>query len=312
MKPGIGGPMAMQVPVGAMSPEQQAQMMQAAAAAQWGMVPAMSPHMWRHMQMGYAMSPYGQPAVAGAAGAAPAPAMVARPPYGMGAPMYVFPQQMAGGMMPWGMYPQQMAFPTPGGYVVYPSAAAYGGAAVQPGMAPVAAAGMIPGGAAGGAGSGADDARGKAGEGGAGGPRAGGGGGGGGRHNHYSSSYAASEESGEGAFRGGGGGGGGSYASSGYSSSYGGPPPGPLTTLYVGNLAPSVTEEALQAQFVQFGPVERAQVIRERETGEARGYGFVTFSAASPQSAPAAMARLNGATLDGAFQGRTIRVSPSN
>ncbi|KAI8463069.1 MAG: quinon protein alcohol dehydrogenase-like superfamily [Monoraphidium minutum] len=53
---GGGGPA-----MGAMAPEQQAQMMQAAVAAQWGMMPAAMPQMWaRQMGMGYAMPPYGQ------------------------------------------------------------------------------------------------------------------------------------------------------------------------------------------------------------------------------------------------------------
>lgn len=54
-----------QAPGGAQMPmmqaDPQAQMMQAAMAAQWGMMPAMTPQMWRPVQMGYAMpGPYGQ------------------------------------------------------------------------------------------------------------------------------------------------------------------------------------------------------------------------------------------------------------
>ncbi|GBF93927.1 hypothetical protein Rsub_06176 [Raphidocelis subcapitata] len=87
---------------------------------------------------------------------------------------------------------------------------------------------------------------------------------------------------------------------------------GQLTTLYVGNLAPTVDEAALAAQFEAFGPVDSAQVIRDRETHEPKGYGFINFSPDAPQAASAAMARLNGTSLPGAFGGRTIRVSPSN
>ncbi|KAI8469816.1 MAG: hypothetical protein J3K34DRAFT_521841 [Monoraphidium minutum] len=247
----------------------------------------------------------GAPAAAHAAmGGAPA-AMMARPPYGMSAPVYMFPQAgMAGmgGMMPWGMYPGQMAaFPTPGGYMVYPTAAAaYGGAA-----APGAMVAGAPGGGMGRADGG--EPRKGGGGGGGGGGDGGARGGGGGPRAPYGGSYAASEESGASSgYRGGGGG----YASSsGYSGSHGA---GPLTTLYIGNLAPGVDEDSLSAQFVQFGPVERAQVIRDRETGDPKGYGFVTFSPSAPAAAPAAMARLNGAVLDGVFQGRTVRVSPSN
>lgn len=54
------------------------------------------------------------------------------------------------------------------------------------------------------------------------------------------------------------------------------------------------------------------QVIRDRETQETKGYGFVTFNSSAPQAAQQAMARLNGTSLPGAFEGRIIRVSPSN
>lgn len=52
------------------------------------------------------------------------------------------------------------------------------------------------------------------------------------------------------------------------------------------------------------------QVMRDRETRVSRGYGFVTF--ANSASAQAAMAQLNGAAIMGPFQGRPLRVSPSN
>jgi RNA recognition motif-containing protein len=51
-------------------------------------------------------------------------------------------------------------------------------------------------------------------------------------------------------------------------------------------------------------------VIRDRDTGLSRGYGFVTY--VHPTYAAAAMTHLNGAVLLGPFQGRAIRVSPSH
>ena len=45
--------------------------------------------------------------------------------------------------------------------------------------------------------------------------------------------------------------------------------------LYVGNLAYSVTSEELQELFEQYGRVDSAQVLSDRETGRSRGFGFV-------------------------------------
>lgn len=45
--------------------------------------------------------------------------------------------------------------------------------------------------------------------------------------------------------------------------------------LYVGNLSYSVTSESLEALFAQFGSVNSAQVIQDRDTGRSKGFGFV-------------------------------------
>jgi len=45
--------------------------------------------------------------------------------------------------------------------------------------------------------------------------------------------------------------------------------------LYVGNLAWSVTGDALEQLFADFGTVISAQVVQDRETGRSRGFGFV-------------------------------------
>jgi uncharacterized membrane protein YgcG len=45
--------------------------------------------------------------------------------------------------------------------------------------------------------------------------------------------------------------------------------------LYVGNLAWSVTNDALEQLFSGFGTVTSAQVVQDRETGRSRGFGFV-------------------------------------
>jgi RNA recognition motif-containing protein len=61
--------------------------------------------------------------------------------------------------------------------------------------------------------------------------------------------------------------------------------------LYVGNLPFSVTEDELQSLFSQYGDVDRAQVITDRETGRSRGFGFVEME---DQAAQEAMEALNG------------------
>lgn len=260
-------------------------------------------HAHLHSQQMYMQaSPAGAMQAQGPMGAVPGPgaAMMARSPYGM-APVYMFPQ--AGVMPGWGMYPGQMAgqmYPTPGGYMMmYPAAAAGAGAAYSPGHAQHGTPPQVPRG--GGDGARKDGATGA--------PRSSATGAGGGRQ-----LYGSYEEGSEGGYPAGGGyprtsAGGGAYSQGGQG---GGMQQGPLMTLYVGNLAPTVDEAALAAEFEQFGTLERVQVIRDRETREAKGYGFVTFSTANPQAAQDAMTRLNGAMLQGPFSGRTIRVSPSN
>jgi len=49
--------------------------------------------------------------------------------------------------------------------------------------------------------------------------------------------------------------------------------------LYVGNLSKSTTQEELNTLFAQAGQVTAAEVIKDRKSGESRGYAFVTMSA---------------------------------
>ena len=61
--------------------------------------------------------------------------------------------------------------------------------------------------------------------------------------------------------------------------------------LYVGNLTYQVTETDLEQLFSQFGTVQSAQVIQDRETGRSKGFGFVEMS--SDAEAQAAIQALN-------------------
>jgi RNA recognition motif-containing protein len=62
--------------------------------------------------------------------------------------------------------------------------------------------------------------------------------------------------------------------------------------LYVGNLSFSVDSAALEQMFSEFGKVESASVVTDRETGRSRGFGFVEMS--SGEEAEAAINALNG------------------
>lgn len=51
--------------------------------------------------------------------------------------------------------------------------------------------------------------------------------------------------------------------------------------LYVGNLSKSTTQEELNALFAQAGAVTAAEVIKDRKSGESKGFAFITMSAQS-------------------------------
>jgi cold-inducible RNA-binding protein len=69
------------------------------------------------------------------------------------------------------------------------------------------------------------------------------------------------------------------------------------TNLYVGNLTFGTTNGDLENMFAEFGSVERAQVITDRDTGRSRGFGFVEM--ASADDAQKAISSLDGKNVDG-------------
>ena len=73
--------------------------------------------------------------------------------------------------------------------------------------------------------------------------------------------------------------------------------------LYVGNLSYDVVDSHLQELFASQGDVVSAQVIMDRETGRARGFGFVEM--ARLEDANKAIENLNGRDL----LGRALKVS---
>ncbi|MGD9109082.1 MAG: RNA-binding protein [Gammaproteobacteria bacterium] len=75
-----------------------------------------------------------------------------------------------------------------------------------------------------------------------------------------------------------------------------------MKKLYVGNLPYSATEESLKTLFSQFGSVESVALIKDRETGRVKGFGFVEFKVQA--DAEKALA-LNGND----FEGRALKVN---
>jgi len=73
--------------------------------------------------------------------------------------------------------------------------------------------------------------------------------------------------------------------------------------IYVGNLSPDVTEDDLRQAFAPFGQVESANVIKDKFSGESRGFGFVEMP--SRTEAQAAITEMNGKDL----KGRTLNVN---
>jgi RNA recognition motif-containing protein len=67
--------------------------------------------------------------------------------------------------------------------------------------------------------------------------------------------------------------------------------------LYVGNLSFSIGDQELREAFAPHGNLLSASVVTDRETGQSRGFGFVEFG--SSNEADAAIAAMNGASLDG-------------
>ena len=73
--------------------------------------------------------------------------------------------------------------------------------------------------------------------------------------------------------------------------------------IYVGNLSYSTTEDSLRAAFESKGAVNNVSIIKDKFTGDSKGFGFVEMS--DDSAARAAIESLDGTDLDG----RTIKVN---
>jgi cold-inducible RNA-binding protein len=73
--------------------------------------------------------------------------------------------------------------------------------------------------------------------------------------------------------------------------------------IYVGNLSFRTTQQELEDLFTNYGSVQEAAVVTDRETGRSRGFGFITMPEDSEASA--AIEGLNGTEIEG----RTLTVN---
>lgn len=67
--------------------------------------------------------------------------------------------------------------------------------------------------------------------------------------------------------------------------------------IFVGNLARDITEDELRAAFRSYGQVDKVTILKDKFTGEPRGFGFVEMPVKS--EAEAAISGMNGKALKG-------------
>ncbi|KAI0997983.1 hypothetical protein K3495_g10207 [Podosphaera aphanis] len=75
-----------------------------------------------------------------------------------------------------------------------------------------------------------------------------------------------------------------------------------MPKLFIGGLAWATNERSLREKFEEFGAVEEAVVVLDRDTGRSRGFGFVLYK--SEEDADSAIAAMSNQE----FEGRVIRV----
>ncbi len=75
------------------------------------------------------------------------------------------------------------------------------------------------------------------------------------------------------------------------------------TKIYVGNLAFTISNDTLAEKFAQFGTVQSAKIIIDRDTNRSKGFGFVEMSTGA--EAAEAISSLNGSD----FGGRQMNVT---
>lgn len=76
-----------------------------------------------------------------------------------------------------------------------------------------------------------------------------------------------------------------------------------IMNIYVGNLAHATTEQEVRKAFEAYGTVDSVNLIKDRETGDSRGFGFVDME--NKAEAQEAISSINGTDLGG----RTLTVN---
>lgn len=74
-----------------------------------------------------------------------------------------------------------------------------------------------------------------------------------------------------------------------------------MKKIYVGNLSFNSTEEQIRGLFAQYGNVSSVTLVTDRDTGQARGFGFVEMQSGGDE----AIRALNNHELDG----RSLKVN---
>lgn len=70
-----------------------------------------------------------------------------------------------------------------------------------------------------------------------------------------------------------------------------------MTNIFVGNLSFEASESTVRSMFEEYGTVDRVNIVTDRDTGRARGFGFVEMS--NDGEGARAIAGLNGRDMDG-------------
>ena len=70
-----------------------------------------------------------------------------------------------------------------------------------------------------------------------------------------------------------------------------------MKNIYIGNISFQATEQDIEQAFSAYGQVERVQIVKDRESGQSRGFGFVEMP--SKEEGQAAMTALNGKEMKG-------------